>query len=273
MRRFLAFALLAALGAFIPGPVQAHEGDHLEHVSPTWGRIDPGEEKAYPLRFENGSFQAGWLFGVFGALVPPPSDSILNVSLVLNGTVLDRWQWSAARENFNTTTLSETAEYDLVLYNPTIVPQRFLFYFDQSCDCLAKPITVSKGIVLFNFPFKAGDRASVEIPSVEGWELKGTVATRADPRGHWPEDFRVWTEATFQGKGWLKLRWKASEDATHYVFVQALQGAQFSLDQTQMKVVEITPLVERDKGFLPGPALGAPLALAAALLLFRPRRA
>lgn len=280
MRRLLMAAVGLLVLASLPVGSPHSGSDHLQHISPTFGPLGPGQNQTHHLQFENGSFVAGWVFLVYGTVgvAGDPAGEAPNVSLELrllfNGTLVRSWTWTAGSWNFHTVTLPYRGEYELALRNPHDFSVSYVFYFDQSCDCLAKTITLPQGIVVFNYPFQTGERASFGVPTLEGWDVEARMATREHDLGVWPDDYDVVQSASHAGKGWLYLNFTAAKSDTHYFFVQALEGARFSTTREEMRVVELTPLLERfAEATSPGPslALGALVLFAAGSIWSRRR--
>lgn len=268
MRGLLVLCLVLPL---LAPTATAHMGPgSLNHVSPSFGPILAGANKTFHLTFENSSFVEDWVFLIYGAAYSNDhGNETLWLTLLLDNQTVTRWGWSSETFHLNTTRLPATAEYDLRIDNPNPEPMSYIFYFDQSCDCLAKPIVLPGGSVLFNYEFPKAQQASFAIPTIDGWTLRAQLATRLAAGSVWPEDFRVLDDERQAGQGWLRIPWNAKAGTTYYVMVQALQGVHFDLDPSQTRIVDVTPLLEHKNA--PGTAVPILLLAVLAAVLLRRR--
>lgn len=236
--RWFAVPLLL-LGFFLattPASMAHEAGPGFHHLSVDVRDLNATDSRTYQLESDEGPFREGWVFIVYGGV---QGETPVQVNLTTNGTVVDQWVWTPGSFHKNTTRLPSTGDYQLTVWNPSNATTRYAFYFDQSCNCTAKAIPLPGGFVLFNYDLPADRRAFVGFPTLDGWHLKGAVATlRPDTQARWPHDFDILVEEETLGRGWINFTFDTPSTARYYVFMEALSGA--SLEDP----VDLTPLVE-----------------------------
>lgn len=280
--------VLAVLVALLAAPLAAaHEEGGIPHVNPFIGDLPVGEVESFSLAFEEGPFEAGWVF-------------IVN-AIVYNGTAAPNFtlrfdnasvaSWSAqpgAVTRHLTGRMPSSGLYGLDVTNPGPGTVKAGFFYDQSCNCAAKPIPVEipNGLVVFNADAKQGATWKATFPEPAVHALKVTLATRTNERSQWPQDFRVLQTSTAPvvkdvGAGPARLHeltWTAERDDRFYFFVESTQANLSRFDtrspQAAVASVMVTPFFEQ-LAAQPKPAPGAEVALvvgALALLVVVERR-
>lgn len=268
-----ALATLAVLAALAPGAA-AHEEDAVNHFTVTVDDLAPGATREVHATWEGGPLRAGWVLVLVGGVVG--DETPLEVSLTLANETIESWTWTTGggRVNFVTTALPKTSDgYVVRLTNRGDAEARFFFYFDQSCDCFAKPMPFPGAWAIFNFDFYGGDTVWFRFEDANGTllaqdALAYRVYERTSGGGRFPDDFRE-----LAGPDDLlpngSMTWRVPEDATYYVFAQSQKLPQGTLVEPHFYAAP----PDEGKG-TPAPGLIAALAavgLAAAVALTRPR--
>lgn len=251
---------IALLVAFAP-QAAAHAEDAQNHFTVTVQDLAPRATHEIHATFEEGPLREGWVMILVGGIV---NGTALDGKLVLNGTTVTSWSWadSTGRIFLHSTSLPETSEdYRIQLTNPTDAPAKFFFYFDQSCDCLGKPLPFPGAWAIFNFDFRAGETAWFDL-DVTNATVKYEVLTRPGAGGAYPQDFDVLKKFPEDALPNGTMTWKVEEDRTYYFLAQSVGGREgFATPRLRVSVDEVkeTP----GAGVLAGIALLALVAIAA----------
>lgn len=284
MRRLLAPAALLATLASAAAPSLAHE-DHTPHVNPLTADLGPGEDRTWFLEFtedetSGGKFGAGWVFVVSARHLEGPAARIELLTAGDNRTV---GSWTVepgnATQVFSGFMPSEDF-YSLRVTNPAEEGRlRMIFFYDQSCNCAAKPIPfeVPDGLVVFNIDVVQGRRVKAEILEPPAMSIDLWLATRTDEASVWPEDFRVLQESrearAFREEGAPSEgrvhTFEFTADATqrYYFFAQSDEVFRDRIDpQSPGASLLIVPQYEVTEGEPKATPLGGLLPLAALAL-------
>ncbi len=221
MRALLAIATLAIL-ALAAAPALA---DHpTNHFSVSVKDLAPEESITIHAGFEGGPLQKDWVFILVGAVISDHAP--LQVVLSLHGDDLGEWIWAPAEEaHLATLALPETSrDYVIELTNIGNESLRYAFYFDQSCDCLAKPLPFPGSFAIFNYDFKEGDDVWFSFDAPPGTEYEYEVLTRIGESGEYPMGFAV--EARYPADALENgtIRFTATRPTTYFFLVHSLGG-------------------------------------------------
>lgn len=258
------WAVLVAFAVLVPAlpPAASHSGGAhaLPHVNPQGGWLNATETETYDLFFAEsptGFFDAGWVFVVNGIVYE--GNATPAMSLLFQNRTVATWAIAPGKVTRQLTGLMpETGLYQLQLRNPGPGRVHVGFFYDQSCNCAAKPIPVEvpNGMVIFNADAQKGStwRATFSEPAVH--RLRLDLATRTDERSRWPGDFRVLQSSTAAASPASapnarlhELTWTADATARYYVFVQSVAAdyGKFDTSSPERAVgsVMVTPLFEQ----------------------------
>lgn len=273
MKRSLAaaFAVLAVL-AF---PASAHQqtGGPLAHVSVQLAPLEPGESRAFWIEpgAEEGPWRAGMVIVLFVQFYNEARDAKVEL-LFSEVEVVKSWRLTDDVHHKVSTVLPfDDGPYELRFTNNATAKTQILFFFDQTCNCTAKPIPLDEGWVVFHYDFKADRRFLVAVPVlVENWTVQGQLAWLRGEDGRWPDDFEILEDQTVSG-GWLNFTGVPESDRRYYIFYHAVSGSPSFPSPDQY--VFITPLLEVEGEKAPSLAfLGVVAAIGAAALVQARRR-
>jgi hypothetical protein len=234
MRAVAAAVVFALLLVAVP-PAVGHAGE-AHHVIPFTAVLGPGEVQEVPLAAEVGPLQGDWVFLVVAWT--ETNGTSATFEMFTGGTVAANWTLPHSGTVRLFTTVPLTADYMARLHNPSSWDTvKIIFYFDQSCNCVGKPLPAGFGdaIIMFNYDFLAGDDVEVVLNDPQAMTTRMTLARRTGAGSDWPEDFTAM---------------QASEDAT---FEAGVNGAE---DQNVHRFALIAPedgtyfFVVEEKDFL-----------------------
>lgn len=285
----LAVLGLLLVGGMLTGPAAAEEhveAELLEHVNPRRLALDPGEEAVYDLVFEGGPFTGGWLF-LFNAKDVQGAVDVTFSYLEEDGSEreIHTWRYADNEYRLESTQMPWDGFYRLRVENLGDDEARVVFFYDQACNCAAKPIPVElpQGMVVFNVDVQKGStwRATVEEPPAH--QLRMLLAFRLDDRSIFPEDFGQVAESinasVVDGKRVHVIEWEARETGRYYLFADPLRTDPDEIDTSDppgsiVRSVMIVPRFERIAApeEAPGPGVATVAGLAVLLALVVRRR-
>lgn len=270
-------AVLLLLAVLTPS-VAAHtpgQGNSQTHLSVAYFALQPNQSKATWIETGEGPWEAGMVFVLYLCFRDGARDADVTLELE-DGTPVESWRLADDACHKKATQIPlDDGPYHLNVTNRGSTNSSLWYYFDQTCNCTLKLITLPGGFVVFSYDLKEGRRYNIGFPLVDGWSTQGTVATLEYETVSWPDAFAPIVEAAAEGPGWMNLTFEAVRDGPHYVFVHERAGVTLNPQTGQPEPVHLTPLVEElDGGKSPGPALAlAALALASVGVALRRRRA
>ncbi|MHB8606022.1 MAG: hypothetical protein ACYDCK_12285 [Thermoplasmatota archaeon] len=274
MSRISAAACVLALVAIAAMPMSDAHLMQLDHVNPVFGSLAPGANDTDFVRPNNESLEAGWEF-VVAAIV---DNATLEIRLVApSHRVVANWSVEPGATARESTSLPETGNYSLTFHNPGTRAIRYIYYYDQSCNCIGKPVPIEipHGIVVFNVDPPRGKSLDALFPEPPAMTMKVTAATRVNASGVWPRDFQIVAESDTPNAPQdpkapparvHELKIAPTALVRYYFFVEplAFDRAKFASADDVLVTPDYT-LAEVAKS--PVPAVGASVTLAVALAL------
>lgn len=263
----------------------AHGGNEAPHVNPFQVQLAPGGLQHIELTFTEGGpdgrFGPGWVF-VLNAAMPDGSAPMV-VALRPGhlgglGAEVAAWRLGPGVQRVTGPMPAEDVYTLEFRHGGGPGNASLLFFYDQSCNCAAKPIPVEvpNGLVVFNADAKKGATWKATFPEPAVHHLKVTLAKRTAEASRWPEDFQVLqtsAAATVRdvGAGPARLHevtWTADADTRYYFFVESVAADRAKFDASSperaMGSVMVTPLFEQlAAAAKPAPGLEAAGGLAA----------
>jgi hypothetical protein len=191
--RAILVAAVALCACTLLPSASAHQG-HIDHVNPHFSHLEPGGTNTDTLVPNEGTLEKGWEFLV----VAIAQNGTATLTLTAPSGATER-EWSVAPgavAQLNTA-LKESGNYTLTVADRGAGPIDVAYYFDQSCNCVGKPIPVEipQGMVIFNIDPPKGKLVDALYPEPPAMRFKVTAAMRTGERGVWPDDFKVLTSS------------------------------------------------------------------------------
>jgi len=294
----LCFALALPL---LGSPSAAHNGPGFPHVNPSTLSLAPGQEQRVELTFTEGdtggNFEAGWVFVLNLQLWngSGPLDAVLQAGHAEHpNATAATWHFPGAGAQHVTAGMPATDVYTLTFRNPAATGSNatFSFFYDQSCNCAAKPIpptdlqgrSMPGGVVIFNADVKKGAQWDAQFFEPAVHTLRVDLAKRTNATSHWPEDFHI-LESSTQAKlvppaaRQHEFNWTADETTRYYFIVQSTAADLSRFDPADpgpgvMVIPNFEQVKAGDADVKPSPGFevaAMALALAGALALTRLR--
>jgi len=223
-KKITAVVMLFFILSFYMLPLKAHEheGEDIEHVTLYVDSLLPSQSSNYTVHFSGGPLFKGWLFLLGGRV--NSSAGILKVELLLNGSAIGLWSWTPTEKpNIHTLILPESANYTLRFTNISPEGLNYSFYFDQSCECLAKDIPAEGGMVIFQVDLNKSQQADIELQGPENADFDIYVGYLNTSKGEWPHDFVIIGE-DLGDESHKSLQFTAKKDGRYYIMVKAERG-------------------------------------------------
>ncbi len=244
MQRSAAFAIMAGL-LLVPATATAHSsgGPALNHVQVKPLQLEANASQTVWIETGEGPWQAGMILVLFVSFYNESRD--VAVELLFNhSTVVQSWRFvTDAIHKASVRLPFDEGPYELRFTNRAVGQTQLFFYFDQTCNCVAKPVPLDEGWVVFHYDLRAGRTYEIATPVPAQWKLRAVLALGGRETGAWPADFEILQEATLQGAPyWINFTVTPAEDERHFVFYEALEGSPAFPDPG--KYVDVTPRLQ-----------------------------
>ncbi len=234
-----ALTLIGVLAAAMVLAPAAHANHPQNHFTVSVEDLEPGASKTIHAAFENGPLREGWVFMVVGGIVK--NDTTLRVDLALANETVATWTWApSVQMNVNTVSLPETSNnYTITITNTGDQAARYLFYFDQSCDCLLKPLPFPGSYAIFNFDIPAEKRVAFRFDAPEGTAYQYILMQREGAGGSFPEDFKEIAQFPRDEGDDGILRFQTLKADTYYFLVKGLAGEQGAMLEPVIEISDV----------------------------------
>lgn len=246
--RALVLVALAVMLALVPGGA-AHavdSGTAQTHLTVKIARLESGANESVAIETGEGPWQKGMIFIFYTYFSNATGD--LQVDLVYNHSeVVKSWRLSGvAAAKAAAQIPHDVGPYELVFTNRGVSAIQYAFFFDQTCNCTTKFITLPGGFVVFRYDLEAGRKYSIGYPLANDWKAHAEIARLVDARADYPTDFATEASAAAEAPRWMNLTFSPKTTGQYYVFITEEHGVKNGPDGRPIPL-ELTALFESAK--------------------------